>query len=152
MDAASLGSTGLSVSAVGFGTARFAESFYDATRGEMVRLLREAYDRGITYFDTSDMYSQGPCETLLGDAFGSGPSDVVICSKVGYVVTSRAASVARLESLAVPVLKRLRVPRPERGGGPDGGPAATPASVRPAGSGGVRRRPRTRRSATSNRS
>ena len=68
-----LGSTGLRVSEVGFGAARFAETFYDSSDKSLVALLRHSYDAGITFFDTAAMYAQGRSEVLLGKAFDSLP-------------------------------------------------------------------------------
>jgi aryl-alcohol dehydrogenase-like predicted oxidoreductase len=110
----SLGSTGLTVSAVGFGAARFCESFYDSSEQEMIALLRAAYDQGITFYDTADMYTQGRSERLLGKAFGPRQKDVVISSKVGYTVSAKSKLVSQAKALVVPLFKRLGVPRPQR--------------------------------------
>jgi aryl-alcohol dehydrogenase-like predicted oxidoreductase len=109
-----LGNTGLKVSTVGFGTARFSESFYDSSEQGMITLLRAAYDQGITFFDTADMYSHGRSESLLGKAFGPRQKDVIISSKVGYIVSPKSKLVSKAKALVVPVLKRLGVPRPQR--------------------------------------
>ena len=48
-------------------------------------LLRQAFDRGITFFDTADTYGNGRGETLLAQAFpGADRDDIVIASKFGY--------------------------------------------------------------------
>ena len=49
-------------------------------------MLRAAVDAGITFFDTSDLYSQGQSEILLGRALGARRSEVIIATKGGYVV------------------------------------------------------------------
>jgi len=49
-----------------------------------VRLLRQAHERGINYFDTADTYGSGKGETLLADAFGHMRDQVVISTKIGY--------------------------------------------------------------------
>jgi aryl-alcohol dehydrogenase-like predicted oxidoreductase len=49
-----------------------------------VKLLRQAYEQGINYFDTADTYGSGKGETLLADAFGHMRDEVVISTKIGY--------------------------------------------------------------------
>jgi aryl-alcohol dehydrogenase-like predicted oxidoreductase len=49
-----------------------------------VRLLRQAHERGINYFDTADTYGSGKGETLLADAFGHMRESIVISTKIGY--------------------------------------------------------------------
>ena len=88
-------------------------------RAEHGRPARAAHDRGITFFDTADMYSDGRSESMLGKAFGSRAEDVVISSKVGYVVSSRSKLMASAKSVGVPLLKRLGVVgRPSEGPAP----------------------------------
>lgn len=47
--------------------------------------LRTAYDLGITFYDTSDLYGYGHSERLIGEALGDVRSDVVIATKVGLL-------------------------------------------------------------------
>ncbi len=53
-------------------------------RSEGVRLLREAFDLGIRFFDTGDAYASGDAETILAEALGDRRGDIVIGSKFGY--------------------------------------------------------------------
>jgi aryl-alcohol dehydrogenase-like predicted oxidoreductase len=131
MQYGSLGYTGLNVSRLGFGAARFAGSSYDSTEREMIALLRSAYDAGVTFFDTAGMYAQGRSETLLGKAFPSSMTDVVISSKVGYTVSSKQRLLSRVKRLVVPGLKRLGVrPRRRQAFGP-AAPAELPSDYSP---------------------
>jgi aryl-alcohol dehydrogenase-like predicted oxidoreductase len=79
-----LGSTDITVSAVGFGLWTLSTGWWgDHTDEEAVALLREARDLGYTFFDASDSYGEGRSERQLGGAFGNDPG-VVIATKCGY--------------------------------------------------------------------
>jgi len=84
MDYKQLGSSDITVSAVGFGLWTLSTGWWgDYSDAEAVALLREARDRGITFFDASDSYGNGRAETQLAEAFGDDPN-VVIATKGGY--------------------------------------------------------------------
>jgi len=86
-----LGRTGLRVSAIGFGTWGIGgvtpgQASYGPTDDrESLRTLAAALDRGITFYDTADVYGFGHSEELLAQAFATKRHQVVIASKVGYV-------------------------------------------------------------------
>lgn len=81
--------TDLTVSEVGFGVWTVATSWWgEKSDEESIALLRRARDRGITFFDTADTYGNGRGETLLRDAFGHNPEDVVYATKFGYDIYS----------------------------------------------------------------
>ncbi|HZP26318.1 MAG TPA: aldo/keto reductase [Dehalococcoidia bacterium] len=80
-----LGKTGLRVSEVGFGVWTVSTNWWgvqDEATG--VALLREAFDLGITLFDTADIYGNGRGETLLAEVLGGKRDDIVIATKFGY--------------------------------------------------------------------
>jgi aryl-alcohol dehydrogenase-like predicted oxidoreductase len=80
-----LGDTEIEVSEVGFGVWTVSTGWWGEVDDEKsVRLLRQAHERGINYFDTADTYGSGKGETLLADAFGGMRDDVVISTKIGY--------------------------------------------------------------------
>jgi aryl-alcohol dehydrogenase-like predicted oxidoreductase len=80
-----LGDTDIAVSEVGFGVWTLSTGWWGEVDEERsVRLLREARERGINYFDTADTYGSGKGETLLADAFGHVRDEVVISTKIGY--------------------------------------------------------------------
>src|SRR5918995_1319289 len=80
-----LGDTDIAVSEVGFGVWTVSTGWWGEVDDERsVRLLREAKERGINYFDTADTYGSGKGETLLADAFGQVRDEVVISTKIGY--------------------------------------------------------------------
>jgi len=80
-----LGNTDIAVSEVGFGVWTVSTGWWgEVVDDRSVRLLRQAHERGITYFDTADTYGSGKGETLLADAFGHMRDEVVISTKIGY--------------------------------------------------------------------
>jgi len=80
-----LGGTDISVSEVGFGVWTVSTGWWGEVDDERsVRLLRQAHERGINYFDTADTYGSGKGETILADAFGHMRESVVISTKIGY--------------------------------------------------------------------
>ena len=80
-----LGNTDIAVSEVGFGVWTVSTGWWGEVDDERsVRLLREAKERGINYFDTADTYGSGKGEIILADAFGHMRDEVVISTKIGY--------------------------------------------------------------------
>ena len=80
-----LGRSGLEVSALGLGCMGLSYAYGPATeRGEAIRLLRGAHERGVTFFDTAEAYAQGANEELLGEALAPVRDDVVIATKFGF--------------------------------------------------------------------
>jgi aryl-alcohol dehydrogenase-like predicted oxidoreductase len=80
-----LGTSGITVSEVGFGLWTLATTWWEAPdEDSAVRLLRDAFDMGITLFDTADTYGNGLGETLLAKALKQQRNDVVIATKFGY--------------------------------------------------------------------
>lgn len=77
--------TDLSVSTVGFGLWTVATSWWGAESDQAgIDLLRAAYDRGVTFFDTADTYGDGKGETMLAEALGDVRDKIVIGTKFGY--------------------------------------------------------------------
>lgn len=83
-----LGNSGLQVSVLGLGTMAFGgeDGKFGAIGrtgpGEARRLVDLAIDRGVTLFDTSDNYSDGRSESILGQALGTKRQSVVVATKV----------------------------------------------------------------------
>jgi aryl-alcohol dehydrogenase-like predicted oxidoreductase len=73
----------IEVSAVGVGCMGFSHG-YGATpdRDEAIRLIRHAFERGCTHFDTAEGYGNGHNETLVGDALKPVRNEVVIATKL----------------------------------------------------------------------
>jgi aryl-alcohol dehydrogenase-like predicted oxidoreductase len=75
-----LGRTGVSVSKLCFGAGMFGY-FGNGDEAECSRMVRRALDAGINYFDTSDVYSHGESETILGKALAGVRDEVVLATK-----------------------------------------------------------------------
>jgi aryl-alcohol dehydrogenase-like predicted oxidoreductase len=85
MQTRTLGSGGLEVSAVGLGCMGMSSSLGPAgDHGEMVTLIRAAVDRGVTLFDTAEVYGPYVNEELLGEALAPVRDQVVIATKFGF--------------------------------------------------------------------
>jgi aryl-alcohol dehydrogenase-like predicted oxidoreductase len=81
-----LGSGGLEVSALGFGCMGMSQAFgpNPGDRNEMIDLLRAAVDRGVTLFDTAEVYGPYVNEELVGAALAPVRDQVVIATKFGF--------------------------------------------------------------------
>lgn len=77
--------TGMMVSEVGFGVWSVATTWWGVGDDGLARnLLAEAYDLGINFFDTADVYGEGRGETILADVFAGRRNRIVVASKFGY--------------------------------------------------------------------
>jgi aryl-alcohol dehydrogenase-like predicted oxidoreductase len=80
-----LGNTGLEVSAIGLGCMGMSFAFgAPKDKQEMISLLQAAVDRGITFFDTAEIYGPFTNEELVGEALAPFRSQVVIATKFGW--------------------------------------------------------------------
>ena len=85
MEKRSLGRSGLEVSALGLGCMGMSYSYGPpADKKEMTLLLRQAVERGITFFDTAEVYGPFTNEELLGEALFPLRDKVVIATKFGF--------------------------------------------------------------------
>jgi aryl-alcohol dehydrogenase-like predicted oxidoreductase len=118
MQTRKLGKSGLEVSALGLGCMRM--TFGDApigTREEMIALIHAAVDRGITFFDTAEVYGPFTNEELVGEALEPYKGRVVIATKFGFNLNSDGSPgwqglnsrPERIRQVAEESLKRLRV-------------------------------------------
>nr|WP_315215983.1 aldo/keto reductase [uncultured Flavobacterium sp.] len=79
-----LGNNGLEVSALGMGCMGLSFGYGPATDKESaIKLIREAYEQGITFFDTAEAYGKAN-EELVGEALAPFRKDVVIATKFGF--------------------------------------------------------------------
>jgi aryl-alcohol dehydrogenase-like predicted oxidoreductase len=104
------GRTDLTLSEFGLGCARIGGIFKSEPQ-EFIHILSAALDAGITFFDTSNIYSQGESETLIGRAFRHRRDEVVIASKAGYVLPSQRRLIARIKPIVRPLMRALGVSR-----------------------------------------
>jgi aryl-alcohol dehydrogenase-like predicted oxidoreductase len=85
MDMRTLGTHGPEVSAIGLGCMSMTGGYSDTPdRQEMISLIRTAVDRGVTFFDTAEVYGPFINEELVGEALAPFRSDVVIATKFGF--------------------------------------------------------------------
>lgn len=108
-----LGKSGLEVSAVGLGCMGMSYAYgvlHD--KKEMISLIRTAVDRGITLFDTAEMYGPFTNEELLGEALAPCRKQVVIATKFGIKIQDgKQVQDSRPEQIRKSVegsMKRLR--------------------------------------------
>jgi len=85
-----LSKSGIKVSEIGFGAWTLGLDWWGKKieDDEAKRLLRKAYDLGINYFETGDIYGRGKSEKLIGEVFSGMRNDVVISTKFGYDIYS----------------------------------------------------------------
>ncbi len=107
-----LGKSGLEVSAIGLGC--MGMSFAYGTppdRKEMIALLRAAVDRGVTFFDTAEVYGPLTNEELIGDALAPVRSQVVIATKFGMKLGTNTmdSRPEHIREVAEASLERLEV-------------------------------------------
>ena len=80
-----LGKSKLEVSAIGLGCMGMSFSYAPfPDRGEMVTLIRKAVERGVTFFDTAEVYGPYTNEELVGEALAPFRKQVVIATKFGF--------------------------------------------------------------------
>jgi len=81
-----LGKSGIEVSEIGFGAWTIALDWWGKKieDDEAKRMLKKAYDLGINFFETADMYGKGKSEKLIGEVFKGMRDEIVISTKYGY--------------------------------------------------------------------
>jgi len=84
MQTRELGKSGLEVSALGLGCMRMSFGDKPVDRQEMISLLHMAVERGITFFDTAEVYGPFTNEELVGEALEPFKRQVVIATKFGW--------------------------------------------------------------------
>jgi aryl-alcohol dehydrogenase-like predicted oxidoreductase len=83
-----LGKSGLEVSALGFGCMGMSFGYGPAAdKQEMISLIRTAVERGVTFFDTAEVYGPFTNEELVGEALAPFRGQVVIATKFGFDTT-----------------------------------------------------------------
>jgi aryl-alcohol dehydrogenase-like predicted oxidoreductase len=109
-----LGSTGVQVSQLCFGTMSFGGDADEAASAKMFRACREA---GINYFDTADQYNKGRSEEILGELMRGQRDELVIATKCynpsGSDINARGGSRRHILRAAEASLKRLQTDRVE---------------------------------------
>ena len=90
MQTRKLGKSNLEVSAIGLGCMRLSPGHgtVAGTREEMIALIRAAVERGVTFFDTAEVYGPFVNEELVGEALAPVRDQVVIATKFGFQIDS----------------------------------------------------------------
>ena len=113
-----LGSGGLEVSALGLGCMGMSFGYGPAgDKQEMIRLIRTAVERGVTFFDTAEVYGPFTNEELVGEALAPFRGQVVIATKFGFKLKPNGepgfvgldSRPEHVKEVAEASLKRLRV-------------------------------------------
>ncbi|MHC2993494.1 aldehyde oxidase [Pontibacter sp. HJ8] len=109
-----LGKSGLEVSALGLGCMGLSFGYGLVTKKEdAIELIRAAFDRGVTFFDTAEVYGPFTNEELLGEALEPFRDQVVIATKFGFklengTTTGTDSRPENIRAVAEASLKRLR--------------------------------------------
>ncbi len=99
MQTRKLGTSGLEVSAIGLGCMGMSFGYGPAAdRNEMIALIRAAVERGVTLFDTAEVYGPFTNEELVGEALAPVREQVVIATKFGFEIDSEGRQQQGLDS------------------------------------------------------
>ena len=113
MEKRKLGNSNLEVSAIGLGCMGMSDSYGPPKdKQEMISLLRTAVERGVTFFDTAEVYGPFTNEELLGEALSPLREQVVIATKFGFKLSPDGGVDSRPEHIrevAEASLKRLKI-------------------------------------------
>ncbi len=117
MQTRTLGTTRLEVSALGFGCMGISQSYgRPSSREEGIAIIRAAVDRGVTFFDTAEVYGPYTNEDVVGEALEPVRDQVAIATKFGWnIVQNKMAGLnsrpSQIRAVANASLKRLRTDR-----------------------------------------
>ncbi|MBR1156744.1 aldo/keto reductase [Bradyrhizobium sp. JYMT SZCCT0428] len=111
-----LGNSGLEVSAIGLGCMGLSFGYGPAVEKQTgIALIRAAVERGVTFFDTAEVYGPFTSEELVGEALAPVRDQVVIATKFGFDIDPKTGAQSGLSSrpehikqVAEASLKRLR--------------------------------------------
>ncbi|PYI46699.1 MAG: aldo/keto reductase [Verrucomicrobia bacterium] len=110
-----LGKSGLEVSAIGLGCMGMSSGYGPPKdKQEMISLLRAAVERGVTFFDTAEIYGPFINEELVGEALAPMRERVVIATKFGFKIGPKGEQLGldsrpeHIKEVAEASLKRLR--------------------------------------------
>ncbi|MVM30881.1 aldo/keto reductase [Spirosoma sp. HMF4905] len=108
-----LGKSGLEVSALGLGCMGLSYGYGPATdKQDAIKLIRKAFEQGVTFFDTAEVYGPYTNEELLGEALEPFRNEVVIATKFGFKEAKTSSGTdsrpENIRAVAEASLKRLR--------------------------------------------
>jgi len=115
-----LGGT-LEVSSIGLGVQNMHRTYQTTipSRPEMIKIIRAAFDNGVTFFDTAEAYGPFECERILGESVASFRNKIVIETKFGWNVDQNTGKrlpglnsrPEHIKEVVEGMLKRLRTDR-----------------------------------------
>src|SRR2546426_1401017 len=115
MQTRKLGNSSLEVSALGLGCMGMSYGYGPAAdKQEMISLIRKAVERGVTFFDTAEVYGPFTNEELVGEALAPMRERVVIATKFGFKISAKGEQIGvdsrpeHIKKVAEASLKRLR--------------------------------------------
>jgi aryl-alcohol dehydrogenase-like predicted oxidoreductase len=116
MQKRNLGNSGLEVSTLGLGCMGLSYGYGPATeKTEGIKLIRSAFEKGVTFFDTAEAYGPFVNEELVGEAVAPFRDQIVIATKFGFKEGDVAAGLdsrpERIRAVADASLKRLKTDR-----------------------------------------
>jgi aryl-alcohol dehydrogenase-like predicted oxidoreductase len=117
MQKRTLGTTALEVSTLGFGCMGISQSYgRPSSREDGIAIIRAAVDRGVTFFDTAEVYGPYTNEDLVGEALAPVRDQVAIATKFGFTIEHGKMSglnsrPSQIRAVADASLKRLRTDR-----------------------------------------
>jgi aryl-alcohol dehydrogenase-like predicted oxidoreductase len=110
-----LGKSNLEVSAIGLGCMGMSSGYGPAKdKNEMIALIHGAFEHGVTFFDTAEMYGPFTNEELVGEALTPFREQVVIATKFGFKIGPKGEQIGldsrpeHIKEVAEASLKRLR--------------------------------------------
>jgi len=117
MQTRKLGNSGLEVSAIGLGCMRMSFGDNPTDKQEMIAFMHKAVERGVTFFDTAEVYGPFTNEELVGEALEPFKGKVIIATKFGFKHgedgprpgTGTDSRPEQIKRVAEASLKRLRV-------------------------------------------
>ena len=117
MQTRQLGQSGLTISALGFGCMGIDFGYANKlSKDEGIALIRAAHERGVTFFDTAEVYGPWTNETMVGEALAPFKDEVVIATKFGFNIDPDTGAMhgvnsdpAQIRRVCEASLKRLQV-------------------------------------------
>ena len=83
MQARIFGKTGIKIHEVGLGTWQLGDSWAEVAESDSLNILKTAYENGVNFFDTADVYGQGRSESIIGKFRKMVAKDIFIATKLG---------------------------------------------------------------------
>jgi aryl-alcohol dehydrogenase-like predicted oxidoreductase len=117
MQKRTLGKSGLEVSALGFGCMGISQSYgRPSSREDGIAIIRAAFDLGVTFFDTAEVYGPYTNEDVVGEALEPVRDQVTIATKFGWSIEQNKmvglnSRPSQIRAVAEGSLKRLRTDR-----------------------------------------